>query len=98
MKEMSTYFFMRQGFDKFHLEPAPHRKLLIGNHDRKYRDAVLFGLEEASYGMEGHKAVIFGDFGRGKTHEAHNIMWEVEDRKLPIYPVYVRSHEFKAKE
>lgn len=98
MKEMAKHFFMREGFDKFHLEPVLNRKVLIGKHDRNYRDAVLFALEEGSYGMEGYKGVIYGDFGRGKTHEANNIIWEIERRQLPLWPVYVRCHEFKSKE
>lgn len=98
MKEMSQHFFMRAGFEKFHLDPEANRQLLIGERDRKNRDVVLDALEEGVYSGEGHKGVIFGDFGRGKTHEAQNIIWEVEHRDLHVVPVYVKCHEFKTKE
>jgi hypothetical protein len=98
MKEMATYFRMRPGFEKFHLEPEANKNLLIGERDRRHRNIVFDALEEACYGREGHKTVIFGDYGRGKTHEAHNIMWLAEKRGLPLLPVYAACHEFKAKE
>lgn len=98
MKDMQSHFFLRPGFESFHLEPSINRKLLIGNHDRKYRDAILLAIEEDAYAREGHKSVVFGDFGRGKTHEAHNLMFEIADRNLPVLPTYVRCHEFKSKE
>ena len=98
MKLMSDHFFLRDGFDRFHLEPQVNRALLIGERDRAQRDRILDAIEEGCYGMEGHKAVVYGDFGRGKTHEAQNIMFEIERRGIPVVPVYVQCHEFRAKE
>ncbi|MFL5352680.1 hypothetical protein [Archangium sp.] len=98
MKAMSQYFYMRPGFERFQLEPEANRKIVIGERDRRFRDDLLNAIEEGSYGLEGYTAVIYGDYGRGKTHEAHNIMYEVQERKLPVQVVYVKCHEFKAKE
>lgn len=95
---MADYFFMREGFDKFQLDPELNRQILIGTRDREKRDRILEALEDAAAGAEGHKSVVYGDFGRGKTHEALNIIWEIERRQLSIVPVYFKCHEFNAKE
>ncbi len=98
MKTMPEYFHLRPGFEKFQLEPELHPRLLIGERDRKYRDDLLHGIEEGAYGLEGYTAVMYGDYGRGKTHEARNIVAEVHDLGLPVYVVYVKCHEMKPKE
>ena len=49
MTNLSEYFFLRPSFEKFLLEPGPNKKILIGEHDRKYRDAVLNALEEDEF-------------------------------------------------
>src|SRR3954469_8335855 len=98
MKTMPEYFHLRPGFEKFQLEPELHPRLVIGERDRKYRDDLLHGIEEGAYGLEGYTAVMYGDYGRGKTHEAHNILAEVNDLGLPVKVVYVKCHEMKPKE
>jgi hypothetical protein len=98
MKTLAEHFFLRPEFEKFALEPVANKRILIGEHDRKYRDVALNGLIEDASAGEGYKSVIFGDYGRGKTHEANNIQWEVERQKLPIVACYVKCHEYRAKE
>src|SRR2546428_13188875 len=98
MTSFRDWFFMRKGFDSFRLEPDKHRQLLLGKQDRAQRDPLLANLEEAAYALEGHKSVVYGDFGRGKTHQSKNIMWETQRRQLPIHPVYVKCTEYKSKE
>lgn len=98
MTSVHDWFFMRKGFDSFRIETDKHRQLLLGKQDRAQRDHLLASLEEASYALEGHKSVVYGDFGRGKTHQSKNIMWEIHRRHLPIHPVYVKCIEFKSKE
>lgn len=98
MKTMSEFFFMRDGFQTFSLEPAKHNFLLFGKRDRAQRDHLLEHLEEASYSLEGHKSVVIGDYGRGKTHQSRNIEFEIQRRKLNLYPVYIKCVELKAKD
>ena len=98
MLSFNEWFFMRDGFTSFRLEPDKHRQFLFGQLDRDQRDHLLSRIEEASYSLEGHKSVVFGDYGRGKTHQCKNIIWEVGKRKLPVYPVYVKCTEYKSKE
>lgn len=98
MKTMTDCFFMRDGFETFRLEPEKHGFLLFGKRDRAQRDHLLDHLEEASYSLEGHKSVVTGDFGRGKTHQSKNLKYEIEQRGLNLYPIYVKCVEFKAKE
>src|SRR2546430_5007595 len=98
MTTFHDWFFMRRGFESFRLEPDKHRQLLLGKLDRSQRDHLLDNLEEAALALEGHKSVVYGDFGRGKTHQSKNIMWEIKRRKLPIYPVYFKCTEYKSKE
>jgi hypothetical protein len=98
MQSVNEWFFLRDGFESFRLEPDKHRQLLFGRLDRDQRDHLLNRIEEACYSLEGHKSVVFGDFGRGKTHQCKNIIWQVGRLKLPVYPVYVKCTEYKAKE
>lgn len=98
MKTMTDFFFMRDGFQTFRLEPERHNFLLFGTRDRSQRNHLLDHLEEASYSLEGYKSVVLGDFGRGKTHQSKNLEYEIETRKLNLFPVYVKCIEFKAKE
>lgn len=98
MKNLSNFFFMREGFQTFHLEPQKHNFLLFGKRDRAQRDHLLVHLEELSYSMEGYKSVVIGDFGRGKTHQSRNLEYEIKRRKLSLYPIYVKCTEFKTKE
>jgi len=98
MASINEFFFMRNGFETFRLEPDKHSYLLFGSHDREQRDHLLEHLEEASYSLEGYKSVVIGDYGRGKTHQSRNIEFEISQRGLNLCPVYVRCTEFKVKE
>ena len=97
-KKMEEWFFMRPGFDTFALHPERHARYLFGRRDRVTRDHLLQGLEEASYSAEGFKAAVYGDYGRGKTHQSHNLIFEVRRRPLPYAPVYIRCGAYKKKE
>lgn len=97
-KKMADWFFMRPGFDTFLLQPEKHARYLFGKKDREKRDLLLEGLVEASYSTEGFKAAVYGDFGRGKTHQSHNLIIEIRRRSLPYLPMYVRCGAYKKKE
>lgn len=98
MPSVNEWFFMREGFDSFRVTPEKHPQLLFSKLDRDQRDHLLNRVEEASYSAEGQKSVVYGDFGRGKTHQCKNVIWEIHRRKLPVFPVYVKCTEYKAKE
>jgi hypothetical protein len=95
---VKDWFFLRPGFESFGLEPDRDSNLLIGERDREHRDWLLRGLEEAQLVGEGFKAVTYGDYGRGKTHQCRNLIYEIEHQKLAILPLYVKCFEFKSKE
>jgi hypothetical protein len=97
-KSMDTWFFMRPGFNTFKLEPQRHKRFLFGKRDRRQRDLLLGTLEEAGYSQDGHKAAVFGDYGRGKTHQCHNIISEIDRRGMGVVPVYVKCSAYKTKE
>ena len=98
MNTIDKHFHMRDGFTTFSLEPEKHSNLLFGERDREHRDNVLDGVHEGVLGGEGYKAVNYGDYGRGKTHQCYNLMHEISRRELPVKPIYVRCWEYKAKE
>ena len=97
-KRMADWFFMRPGFDTFLLEPERHARYVFGQRDREQRDHLLESLEEAGYSHDGYKAAVFGDYGRGKTHQCHNLIYEIQQRQLHFVPVYVKCGAFKKKE
>jgi hypothetical protein len=96
-KTIASWFYMRPGFTTFRLEPEKHRQYLFGLSERKQRDQILGELEGSSYGGEGFKAVVFGDYGRGKTHLCHNLEFEIERAGLKIKPVYIKCSNFTSK-
>ena len=98
MNKISDFFFMREKFRTFRLEPDKHNFLLFGKRDRRQRNHLLDRLEEASYSLEGYKSVVIGDYGRGKTHQSRNLEYEIKRRKLELYPVYIKCTEYKTKE
>jgi hypothetical protein len=95
---LNGWFFMRDEYDRFRLDPEKDRAFLFGDRDRQLRDSLLESLHEGCLGSEGHKAVVYGDYGRGKTHQCQNLIYEIERSALPIVPVYVKCTEYGAKE
>lgn len=96
--KLSDWFFLRDGFDSFGIDPDKQGHILIGERDREYRDWLLRGLAESRLVGEGFKAVTYGDYGRGKTHLCRNLMHEIEHQDLALEPVYVKCFEFSSKE
>lgn len=96
-KTLASWFHMRPGFTTFRLEPEKHRQFLFGVNERQQRDQLLEELEGASYGGDGYKAVIFGDYGRGKTHLCHNLEFEADRNGLKIKPIYIKCSNFTSK-
>jgi hypothetical protein len=97
-KTMNSWFFMRPSVSTFRLEPDKHRQFLFGSNERRQRNYLLGELEGASYSNDGHKAVVFGDYGRGKTHMCQNLAFEIERRHMKLLPVYIKCSAYKAKE
>src|ERR1700674_622016 len=97
-KAIDKWFFMRPGFNTFRLEPDKHPQFMFGHRDRQLRDILLSSIEESCFSKEGHKAAVYGDYGRGKTHQCRNIIYEIEKRNLPLVPVYIKCPSWKTKE
>jgi hypothetical protein len=97
-KRIQHWFFMRDGFDTFRLDPERHSRYVFGERDQLQRDRLLEALEENAYSRDGHKAVIYGDYGRGKTHMCRNLVFEIRRRGLHFEPIYVKCGGFKKKE
>lgn len=97
-KTMDSWFFMRPGFTTFRLEPDKHQQFLFGTRERQKRDLLLGEIEGASYSNDGHKAVVYGDYGRGKTHLCHNLAFEIERNNLTVVPIYIKCASYTSKE
>jgi hypothetical protein len=97
-KTMASWFFMRSGFTTFRLEPDQHPEFLFGNRERQKRDLLLEEIEGASFSNDGHKAVIFGDYGRGKTRMCHNLAYEIGRNDLTVIPLYIKCSSYTSKE
>jgi hypothetical protein len=97
-KSMDSWFFMRPGFDTFQMLPDQHRQFLFGRREREKRDLILKDIEDAVYSMDGHKAVVFGDYGRGKTHMCFNLVYEILRRDDDILPLYIKCSSYTSKE
>src|SRR5262249_55514405 len=93
----ASWFFLRPGFSTFQLEPEQHPEFVFGTRERAQRDHLLGEIEGASYGGAGFKAVIFGDYGRGKTRMCQNLRFEIQRLGLRIMPIYVKCSSFTSK-
>jgi hypothetical protein len=97
-KTMNSWFFMRDGLGTFRLEPETHRQFLFGSKERRQRDYILDELEGAGFSGDGHKSVIYGEYGLGKTHMCRNLSFEIERRGMDIIPVYIKCSAYTSKE
>ncbi len=98
VKTMESWFFMRPGFNTFMLEPEKHRHVLLSEKDREDRDLLLREIEGATFSNDGYKSVIYGDYGRGKTHLVQNLAFLAEKRNMRVIPIYIKSSAYASKE
>ena len=68
MPTFQQYFGLRDNRSSFLIEPEKDADVLFGDDYKKRFSDVYTNLEERSYGALGYKAVLWGDFGLGKTH------------------------------
>jgi len=97
-KSMDEWFFLRPGFYSFQIEPEVEPGLLFGSRERKKRDHLLSEIEGACYSRSGYKAVIFGDYGRGKTQLCQNLKFKAAHDDLPVIPIYLKCSAYTSKE
>src|SRR5262249_10232455 len=72
-------------------------EFVFGTSERSRRDLLLGEIEGASFGDAGFKAVVFGDYGRGKTRMCQNLRFEIQRNGLRIAPIYVKCSSFTSK-
>ncbi|WP_432769016.1 MAG: hypothetical protein HEQ22_16955 [Sphingopyxis sp.] len=98
MKTMDSWFFLRPGFASFKITPETQPGLLFGSREQKKRDYLIGEIEGACYGRAGYKAVVFGDYGRGKTHLSLNLKFKSAHDGLGVVPIYLKCSAYTAKE
>lgn len=98
MKTMDSWFFLRPGFASFKITPETQPGLLFGTREQKKRDILLGEIEGACYSRAGYKAVVFGDYGRGKTHLSLNLKFKSARDGLGVVPIYLKCSAYTAKE
>lgn len=98
MKTMENWFFLRPGFVSFQIRPETQPGLLFGKREQKKRDYLIGEIEGACYGRAGYKAVVFGDYGRGKTHLSLNLKFKSAHDGLGVVPIYLKCSAYTAKE
>lgn len=96
-KTLASWFFLRPTITTFQLEPEQHPEFIFGTRERSQRDRLLGEIEGASFGDAGFKAVVFGDYGRGKTRMCQNLRFEIQRNRLRIFPIYVKCSSFTSK-
>ncbi len=97
-KSTSNCFHLRAGFRSFRLTPETDGQYLFGEPDRRVANDLLTRLEGAGYSEEGIKQVLYGDFGRGKTHLIHYLIDQIEKKSLPFRPQYVKFGAYAKKQ
>ena len=96
-KTIASWFFLRPTITTFQLEPEQHPEFVFGTRERAQRDHLFEEIEGASFGDAGFKAVVFGDYGRGKTRMCQNLRFEIQRAGLRIAPIYVKCSSFTSK-
>jgi hypothetical protein len=80
------------------MEPDRDPQYLFGEKDRLQRNQLLASMEEESYSRDGHKAAVYGDYGRGKTHQCFNLQYEIKRQGLPLAAMYIKCAAYGTKE
>src|SRR5258708_36195685 len=93
-KSLASWFFLRPTITTFQLEPEQHPEFIFGTRERSQRDHLLGEIEGASFGDAAFKAVVFGDYGRGKARMSQNLRFETQRHSLRIGPRYVQCSSF----
>ena len=97
-KTIASWFFLRPTITTFQLEPEQHPEFIFGTRERAHRDHLLTEIEGAGFGDAGSKAVVFGDFWRGKTRMCQNLRVEIQRlANYEITPIYVKCSSFTSK-
>ncbi len=95
---MKNYFYLRPEFESFSFIPERDSEFLFGDKDQKIAQSLLELIEGCGYSMEGPKGVLFGDYGRGKTHLWKYLCHQIPKQNLPFRPYYCKLSAYKKKE
>ena len=95
---IKDYFYLRPEFDSFSFIPERDGAFLFGEKDQKIAQSLLGLIEDWGCSMEGPKGVLFGDYGRGKTHLCHHLCNQIPKQSLPFLPYYCKLSAYKKKE
>jgi hypothetical protein len=90
------YFGMKNGRKSFLIEPDKDPQVLFGADYREHFGDIYNKMEERSYASLGYKAVLWGDFGLGKTHFLKHLLFSIENPSaanvdaINVYPIYIK--------
>jgi Cdc6-like AAA superfamily ATPase len=89
VKRVNQWFHLKDDFTSFKISPSKHPRYFFGQEDCRLRDNLLTSLEECAFSQSGHRAIVSGQAGRGKTHLANHLLYQTRQKHLPLETVYV---------
>lgn len=98
-----AYFGLRSGRTSFLVSPNTNPGDLFGQDYKNTFSDIYAQMEERSYSSLGYKAVIWGDFGLGKTQFFRHVCITINRpaefgvTPIPLLPVYIKQHALKSK-
>jgi hypothetical protein len=95
---IQTWFCLKPGRDSFKPK-IPSDCNLVFCHEEQLQDQILTKIEMRYAANEPIKMLIYGDWGVGKTHTAHHIMWWLDQHEasFPAYPVMIELGDIEPK-
>ena len=89
VKRVKDWFHLKDDFTSFKISPSKHPQYFFGKEDCRLRDSLLTSLELCAYSQNGHRAIVWGQSGRGKTHLANHLNYQAKQKQLMLETVYV---------
>lgn len=94
------FYGLKNDRESFSVAPETDPELLVGQHHQQYFEKIKNNLLMKFVQQEGYKAVLYGDFGFGKTHFLHHLKYILENDssgQFAIKPVYIKCNAFPKK-
>jgi hypothetical protein len=101
---LTQFYGLRNGRTSFSLDPDRNiedRGLLFGDEYNDKFETIYEKLEELANAKLGYKAVLWGDFGLGKTHFLRHLQYIIENpakigkSPIAVLPLYVKCSAFR---
>ena len=94
-EKLNTWWCLKEGRGDFMPDPEKDAELLFC-HNNHIDDKILHSIKRSFSAGRPIKMLIYGDWGVGKTHLLHHIMWWLKENEeeFKAHPFFIGFHCF----